>query len=150
MGMIHSEIVEINKKEYRRSYAVGRYIIGEDGGEYTEFRTWHSKCYAKRDTNGKLSITVAGVPKAGVNTLKDDINNFVPGLIFDGVTSGKLQHKHITLDDVYIDANGNEVGDSVDLTPCDYLVRSIHDVDFDFLTLEEINVNFYDDTNVEG
>ena len=34
--MIHSEIVEINKKEYRRSYAVGRTIIGEDGGEYTE------------------------------------------------------------------------------------------------------------------
>lgn len=34
--MIRSEIVEINKKEYRRSYAVGRYIIGEDGGEYTE------------------------------------------------------------------------------------------------------------------
>ena len=144
----------IKARGYDPVFFKGKYYylgVAEDDGDYSEFRTWHSKCYAKRDrATGKLSITVAGVPKAGVNTLKDDINNFVPGLIFDGVTSGKLQHKHITLDDVYIDANGNEVGDSVDLTPCDYLVRSIHDVDFDFLTLEEIAVNFYDDTNVEG
>ena len=36
MGMIHQEIVTIEKKEYRRSYAVGKCIVGEDGGEYTE------------------------------------------------------------------------------------------------------------------
>lgn len=34
--MIHQEIIEIEKKEYRRSYAVGKCIIGEDGGEYSE------------------------------------------------------------------------------------------------------------------
>ena len=34
--MIHVEIVDIEKKKYRRSYAVGKYIVGEDGADYYE------------------------------------------------------------------------------------------------------------------
>ena len=141
-------IDEMSKRGYKPVFHNGRYYnlgVAEFDGAASEFKTWHSKCYCKRDAEtGKLKITVAGVPKKGVNTLEDNIDNFVPGLIFDGVTSGKLQHKHIVLEDTYIDANGNEVGDSIDLTPCDYLVRSIHDVNFDFLDEEEVNIIYYD------
>lgn len=133
---------------YKPVFFKGRYYnlgVAEFDGAYTEFKTWHSKCYCKRDAeSGELKITVAGVPKKGAKTLEDNIDNFVPGLIFDGETSGKLQHKHIILEDIYTDANGNEVGDSIDLTPCDYLVRSIHDVNFDFLDEEEVNIIYYD------
>lgn len=125
-----------------KNYYLG---IAEDDGEYKEFKTWHSKCYAKRDEyTDELKITIAGVPKRGVNTLNNDINVFKPGLIFDGETSGKLQHKHISVDAIYTDAAGNEIGDSIDLTPCDYLVRSVNDVDFDDLMEEEIGIIYYD------
>lgn len=128
-----------NGKEYNLG-------VAEDDGTYTEFRTWHSKCYAKRDKEtGELKITVAGVPKKGVKTLKDNIKNFVPGLTFDGETSGKLQHKHITVDKIYFDANGNEIGDSVDLTPCDYVVNDVNSVNFDLLEEEEIGIVCYDE-----
>lgn len=145
----NNEAIEaIKARGYDPVYFNGKYYnlgVAEFDGDYSEFRTWHSKCYAKRSREtGKLSITVAGVPKKGVATLKDDINNFVPGLIFDGVTSGKLQHKHLVVDQIYKDANGNEIGDSIDLTPCDYLVRSIHDVDFDLLEKEEVMINYYE------
>lgn len=126
-----------------REYNLG---VAEDDGTYTEFRTWHSKCYAKRDADtGELKITVAGVPKKGVKTLKDDIKKFVPGLVFDGETSGKLQHKHINIDKIYHDAHGNEIGDSVDLTPCDYVVNDVNSVNFDLLTEEEIGIVYYDE-----
>lgn len=126
-----------------REYNLG---VAEDDGTYSEFRTWHSKCYAKRDAEtGELKITVAGVPKKGVKTLKDDIKKFVPGLTFDGETSGKLQHKHINIDKIYHDAHGNEIGDSVDLTPCDYVVNDVNSVNFDLLTEEEIGIVYYDE-----
>lgn len=141
-------IEEMKARGYDPVFWNGKYYhlgIAEDDGDYSEFKTWHSKCYAKREKkSGELIITVAGVPKKGVATLNNDIEAFKPGLIFDGITSGKLQHKHITVDAVYKDANGNEIGDSVDLTPCDYLVRSIHDVNFDELSEEEIEVTFYE------
>ena len=126
-----------------REYNLG---VAEDDGTYSEFRTWHSKCYAKRDAEtGELKITVAGVPKKGVKTLKDDIKKFVPGLVFDGETSGKLQHNHINIDKIYHDAHGNEIGDSVDLTPCDYVVNDVNSVNFDLLTEEEIGIVYYDE-----
>lgn len=139
----------IKERGYDPVFWNGKYYhlgIAEDDGDYSEFKTWHSKCYAKREKEtGELSITVAGVPKRGVKTLKDDINNFKPGLIFDGETSGKLQHKHITVEKIYKDAHGNEIGDSVDLTACDYLVKSVNEVDFTLLTEEEIGIIFYDE-----
>lgn len=141
-------IEAIKERGYEPVYWNGKYYhlgIAEDDGDYSEFKTWHSKCYAKRDAlTRELKITIAGVPKKGVATLKNDIKNFKPGLVFDGITSGKLQHKHITVDKIYMDAAGNEVGDSVDLTPCDYLVRSIHDVDFNSLLEEEVEVFCYE------
>lgn len=86
----------------------------------------------------QLNITVAGVPKSGVKCLKDDINNFRPGMIFDGETTGKLQHTHIFNDDIYINQYGDEVGDSIDLTPCDYKLSSIYTVSWNDIDYTEI------------
>lgn len=119
--------------------------VAEFDGAFTEFRTWHSKCYVKRHADdNELEITIAGVPKKGVATLENDINNFIPGIIFDGETSGKLTHKHINVPEIYYDAAGNEIGDSVDLTPCDYVVKGVNEVDFQAFDEEEININFYE------
>ena len=128
-----------------RDYHLG---IAEFDGAYSEFKTWHSKCYACRDKEtGKLKITIAGVPKRGVETLRDDLANFVPGTIFDGKTSGKLQHTHFYIEEIYQDANGNIIGDSIDLTPCDYLLRSINDNDFDDIFEDELSITFYGEDN---
>lgn len=136
--------VEFNEKFYNLG-------VAELDGVYSEFKTWHSKCYAARDAeSGKLKITVAGVPKKGVEVLDDDIANFVPGLVFPGTVTGKLEHKHLYIPDIYQDENGNYIGDSIDLTPCDYLLRSVNDVNWDVMESAEVGVAAYyeEDLNV--
>lgn len=57
-------------------------IFAEDG-ECTEFRTLGCKKYIYRDKeDGKLHMTLAGVPKSCVAELNDDINNFKEGMEF--------------------------------------------------------------------
>ena len=104
-------------------YALG---VAELDGVYTEFKTLGSKryCVRKKDTK-ELKITVAGVPKKGVESLNNDINNFKKGTVFSGKISGKLQHTYLYTDNIYIDEDGNEVGDSIDLSQCDYLLDTI-------------------------
>lgn len=103
-------------------------------GSYSEYVALGAKRYCGRSTeDGELHITVSGVPKAGSATLKNDINNFKPGLIFDGLTSGKKQHTYYFLEpdqDVYEDPKGNLTGDSIDLEPCDYTLDSPYDLSF--------------------
>jgi len=98
--------------------------IAEADGAYKEFKFTGAKRYCKRDLEGNLSITVAGVPKKGVKSLNDDINNFTSGFCFDGITSGKLQHEYIYNNYIYIDDDMNLTGDSIDLSPCDYILDS--------------------------
>lgn len=118
--------------------------IAEKDGAYTEFRTCGAKRYACRDTEGKLKITVAGVPKKkGVQCLHDNIDNFAPGLIFDGKTTGKLTHTYFYVDQIYQDEDGNWTGDSIDLSSCDYLLSSESDFDFESLLYEYIEVQTY-------
>lgn len=104
-------------------YALG---VAELDGVYSEFKTLGAKryCVRKKDTN-ELKITVAGVPKKGVKSLNNDINNFKKGTVFSGKISGKLQHTYLYTDNIYIDKDGNEVGDSIDLSQCDYLLDTI-------------------------
>lgn len=104
-------------------YALG---IAELDGVYTEFKTLGAKryCVRRKDTK-ELKITVAGVPKKGVKSLNNDINNFKKGTVFSGKISGKLQHAYLYTDNIYIDKDGNEVGDSIDLSQCDYLLDTI-------------------------
>ena len=115
-------------------------------GEYSEFRTVGSKRYAVRDAeSGKLKITVAGVPKKGAACLSDDIDNFHKGFIFDGATTGKLQHTYFYESDIWIDANGNERGDSIDLSPTTYVLDDIDVIDWEKLWEEETEMIDYED-----
>lgn len=128
--------------------------VAEFDGAYSEFKTLGAKRYCcryaedarnKKDNWGKLKITVAGVPKkTGVKCLNDDINNFTSGFIFYGEDTGKLTHHYIIEDSIVTDENGNERGDSIDLTPCDYLLSSIYVYDEDELFTEEIEMQVYD------
>lgn len=125
-----------------REYWLG---VAEFDGEYSQFKSCGAKRYCGRSVkDGELHLTVAGVPKRGVRCLGDDIQNFRTGMIFDGLTTGKLTHKYIYVDEIYIDENGNETGDSVDLSPCDYLLDSVNVVDWESLYEEEIEVQVYE------
>lgn len=109
-----------------------------------EFVTQGAKRYCYRSKKDKkLNITVAGVPKRGVECLHDDIRNFTKGIIFDGNTTGKKQHTYF-FNDIYIDENGNETGDSIDLSSCDYLLDDIEVVDWEKVFEEEIRVQTYE------
>ena len=99
----------------------------DDDGRYSEFVALGSKRYCGRSViDNKLHITVAGVPKKGAECLKDDIKNFQKDFIFDGETTGKLAHFYIfSKDGIYKDEFGNEIGDSIDLQPCDYHLDAV-------------------------
>lgn len=64
----------------------------DNDGEYEYFKTLGAKkyCYIDKATK-KLHITVAGVPKAGVSALKNNINNFTDNLFFNASDTGKKQ-----------------------------------------------------------
>ena len=118
-----------------RDYWLG---VCELDGTYKEFITCGAKRYATRDINDLVKITVAGVPKAGRLCLNNDLHNFHSGTIFDGKTTGKLTHTYFFEKDTWIDENGNERGDSIDLSECDYLLKSEHDIDWESFFYDEI------------
>lgn len=66
--------IEYNGKEYTLG-------VAEFDGNYKEFVTLGSKRYCCRDDTG-LHITVAGVPKIGVEELNNDIKNFRQSMVF--------------------------------------------------------------------
>ena len=89
---------------------------------------------------------MAGVPKKkGALCLDGDIENFKEGLVFSGTVTGKQTHTYFFTDDIHIDDQGNEVGDSIDLSPCDYLLSSVNRVDWESLFNEEIEVQIYEE-----
>ena len=116
-----------------------------DKDTYYEFKYMGAKRYCGRCMKDKqLHITVAGVPKEnGAKCLKDDINNFHPGFVFDGKTTGKKTHVYFH-NEIYIDENGNETGDSISLIPCDYELDSVNVVNWDELFNEEIQIQIYE------
>ena len=119
--------------------------VAELDKECTEFKTVGAKRYAYRDKYDQdLHITVAGVPKKGAECLRDDINNFQKGFLFDGITTGKKKHTYIYVDEAYIDENGNETADSIDLSACDYLLDDVEREDWLTLFEKEINIQTYD------
>ena len=118
--------------------------VAEKDGEYSEFRTCGAKRYAVRDAESKkLKITVAGVPKKGAKCLDDEINNFHRGFVFDGESTGKLQHTYYYEEDIWIDKNGNERGDSIDLSLTTYVLDDVTTIDWDSLWEEEVEIPVY-------
>lgn len=117
----------------------------EESDIYTEFRVLGAKRYCGRSKkDGTLHITVAGVPKKGVNCLDDNIENFKSGTIFYGLKTNKKTHFYL-YDEIHINSDGDEVADSIDLTPCDYLLDAIKvEGDWDLLEYEEIEVQIHE------
>lgn len=128
-----------------REYWLG--IAEHDGkkDEYSEFKTMGAKRYCGRcNADNELHITVAGVPKKGSVCLKNDINNFKKGLIFEGKKTGKKQHTYI-YKEFYIDENGTEIADSIDLSDCDYLLDEVNvNEEWENLISEEVNIQIYE------
>ena len=114
-------------------------------GEYKEFISVGAKRYATRDKNGLVKITCAGVSKAGAKCLEDDLTNFHAGFVFDGKVSGKKRHTYFIEEGIWIDENGNERGDSIDLSPDDYTLDSNRYQDEEAALEEEIEVQTYDE-----
>lgn len=114
---------------------------------YTQFKTLGAKRYCGRcKADGEIHITVAGVPKkTGAKCLHDDINNFTKGLVFDGITTGKLTHTYNYVDKIYKNEHGDLIGDYIDLTPCDYLLDSVNAVDWEEIETEEIQIQVYEE-----
>ena len=140
-----------------RTYWLG---VAEVDGVYSEFKTMGAKRYACRYTKedkkhpNELKITVAGVPKKGVECLQDNIDNFRPGLVFDGEVSGKKQHKHF-YSEIHTDKYGNEIGDSIDLSPCDYLLDDIFnnaakaEMLFTQMDIDEVFIKVFDEEGID-
>lgn len=105
-----------------------------------EFKGIHSKCYAYRDAEThKLKITVAGVPKNGAACLKDDINNFDNDFVFRGTETGKKMHTYFFMP-LHKDRHGNIIGDSIDLSPCNYRVSDPNHITWTDLITDEIEI----------
>lgn len=119
--------------------------IAELDAQYTEFRASGAKRYCGRSLeDGKLHITVAGVPKKGSDCLDDKIENFRTGAIFRGEVTGKKTHTYF-YNEIYTDQEGNLTGDSIDLSPCDYELDSVTLTDWEKLWEEEIQIQVYDE-----
>lgn len=133
-----------------RSYNLGVAEHDGDKDTYTEYVTLGAKRYAGRQKkDGQIHITVAGVPKKGAATLKDDIRNFKRGAIFPGSITGKQTHAYIYVDNIYIDDKGNETGDSIDLYECDYLLDDITiDNWYDYIEGSEVMLQVYDEGRI--
>lgn len=115
-----------------------------DKDRYIEFKTMGAKRYCGRcKADGQLHLTVSGVPKKAVAQLDDDIFNFKRGFNFTGEQSGKLTHFYM-YDEMCVDENNNEVADSVDLCPCDYLLSSPYDLELSELLIEEEGIIVYE------
>ena len=113
--------------------------------DYTEFKTMGAKRYCGRcKKDNEIHITVAGVPKkTGAKCLNDDITKFSEGFIFKGIETGKKQHVYFS-SEIYIDEDGNETADSIDLLPGDYKLSATEKFEIEDLFSEEFEVISYD------
>lgn len=118
----------------------------EPDGEYKEFKTMGAKRYAVRKMDDSIKITVAGVPKKTGSQALKSLDDFKPGFVFSGEITNKKTHTFLYNDKIYIDKYGNEIGDSIDLSPCDYLLDSTLSFDWYFEeVLGSFEVEVYDD-----
>lgn len=124
-----------------KNYYLG---VAELDGTYTQFVTTGAKRYCLRKNKKRLKLTTAGVPKIGVKCLNNKIENFKVGLKFSGKVSGKKLHTYF-YNEIYEDENGNLTGDSIDLSPCDYVLDAAEVIpNWELLFQDEIEMNMVD------
>lgn len=129
-------------------YWLGEAVTTPLEDEYSEYVAVGAKRYAGRcKQDNELHITVAGVPKSkGALCLDNDLKKFKKGLNFPGSITEKKTHFYVFAEDISIDEFGNEVGDSIDLELCDYLLDDAK-IDHDAIY---INGEEYSVENIEG
>lgn len=134
--------VIVNDKEYWLG-------VAENDSQYSEYTVLGSKRYAGRSvTDKKLHITVAGVPKNGAECLEDKLENFTKGFIFEGNRTGKLTHFYLFSEKgIYIDNFGNEIGDSIDLEPCDYELDAVDK--YEYILTDDYYMEYYGEENFD-
>lgn len=125
-----------------------------DGGPYDAFRTLGAKRYACLKDD-ELKITIAGVPKkSGAKLLKNNISNFHKGYIFnfddpEGLLNKtdkiKLKHTYMFEDITWVDENGNERGDSIDLSPTTYVLDDVNIGSWEDIFTEDISIQVYEE-----
>lgn len=110
---------------------------------YTSFCVQGAKRYAGvKRSDGEIHITVAGVPKERGRHCLKSMEEFKPGFIFRGIDTKKETHSYL-IHEIYTDDVGDEVADSIDLTPCDYELDSIDVWDFGELNDENQQIEIY-------
>ena len=117
--------------------------VAEDDGDYDRFITQGAKRYAV-EKDGKIKITVSGVPKSTGSACLSSLEDFREGFIFPGADTGKMTHTYI-YSDIHEDERGNICADSIDLTPADYILSSVDMFRFKDLFLEEVTYDFYEE-----
>ena len=122
-----------------REYWLG---IAEPDGEYDRFITQGAKRYAT-EKDGKISITVAGVPKKEGAKCLESLEDFTEGFIFYGSKTGKSTHTYI-YNPIHIDEHGNECADSIDLSPADYTLSCVEHMDFDDIFKEDVYYDWFE------
>ena len=146
----------MQERGYRTIYYKGKiFNLGvaetEDDITYTEFKYQGAKRYAGRCIkDNEIHITVAGVPKKnGAKCLNNNLNFFTSGFIFKGSITGKLTHTHLYIDDIYTNEFGDEIGDSIDLTECDYKLDTViyHSINDYIQATEDILIPIAEDIN---
>lgn len=140
--------VVINGREFWLGVAEHK----EKEDDYTQFVVNGAKRYCGRCVDdGKIHITVAGVPKKGAAALKDNIKKFKKGFIFPGSVTGKKEHKYFYVDKIYKDRHGNLTGHSIDLSPCNYKLDKVKIEDPDWFqefTSEDLYMQVYDEGRI--
>lgn len=132
-----------------KEYWLGVAEHDEPGDSYEEYCVLGSKRYAGRNMEDhEIHITVAGVPKKGASCLNNDLHNFRKDFIFDGRITGKLSHFYIfSKDGIKIDEWGNEVGDSIDLQPCNYHLDAVNK--WEYLDTEDYCLEYAGEENFD-
>lgn len=131
-----------------REYWTGIAECDAEEDEHPAFVSVGAKRYAYINKDCSLHTTVAGVPKEpGAKVLEKagGLEKFKPGFVFDGESTGKLMHTYLYNNKIYVDKDGNETADSINLSPCDYLLSSVHVVDWEQFFEEEIMIQVYDE-----
>ena len=81
----------------------------------------------------------------------DIIKAYQAGRLYDGKTTKKLGHTHISVDHIYTDKRGNVTGDSIDLKPCDYVMTGLDRGNIlytDYMEVEQQVADWDDDTQL--
>ena len=160
IGWHEDEVEAFNKECLQKLREQGYDAVDVDGkqfvlgtitfdkeSEYEEFKYLGAKRYVGRNKyDHELHITVAGVPKKGAVCLENDINKFCTGFIFDGKRTGKLTHTYFFSEEgIHTDKWGNEICDSIDLSPCDYKLDGNIVENIDELFFTDVEIQVYDE-----